>query len=606
LLKRAEQQLSPGRRRAPAWWTAVSAVGRAEPRLAAIAVITTVLCSVTPAVFIVVSGLLAGLLARPGGPGNTGRLTVLIVVLAVVLALSQVISVAREGVLEALARRMDVVLRRRLIEALARPAGVGHLEDPGLQRRIAVAQGVANRLGGPAGGLLGMAGRAQVLLSGAACAALLGWVQPVLAVALVAVSLAGAWWLRREYFRLVTHMHLDPGMLRRSQHLRDVLITPGAEKEVRVFGLGRWFMGQQHDGWLRVATAAWRDRHVSWPKIAAGAVVFGAEQAVTFAVLAAGWRSGSVSITGLVIGVQASIGLLQFAAVTEWDRLVHIGWEAVDALVEVEDVVRPMAPPPGRDPGLAPVREIEFRDVRFQYPDGTPVLRGVSLTITAGSSAAIVGRNGAGKSTLLKLLMRDYEPTGGTILVDGVPLADLDPVLWRTRVAAMAQDFLRLPLSARENVTGPGASQPDGGGELADAATRAGLAPVVSQLPGGWDTVLSRQIRGGTDLSGGQWQKVALARALYSLRTGARLLALDEPTANMDIEAEHDVYNTVIDATAGRTLVLVSHRFATVRRVDRIFVLDDGRITESGDHTDLMGRGGLYAEMFNAQAAVVR
>jgi ATP-binding cassette, subfamily B, bacterial len=584
----------------------LSAVSRAEPRLAAAAVITTVLSSVTPAVFIVMSGIVAGLLAHSSVVGDPGRLGVLIVVLAAVLALSQVISVAREGVLEALARRMDTVLRRRLIEALAQPTGVGHLEDPWMQRRIAVAHGLANRLGGPAGGLLGIAGRAGVLLSGAACAVLLGWVQPYLAIVLVAVSLTGAWWLRREYFRLVTQLHLDPGMLRRCQYLRDVLIMPGAEKEVQVFGLGGWFMGQHHDKWLRVAAAAWRDRHVSWRKIAVAAAVFGVGQAVAFAVLAAGWRSGSVSVTGLVIGVQASIGLLQFAAVTEWDRLIHVGWEAVDALVEIEDVVRPLAAPAGRDPGSAPTREIEFRDVSFSYHDGTPVLRGVSLTIPAGSSAAIVGRNGAGKTTLLKLLMRDYEPTGGVILVDGVPLADLDPVLWRTRVAALAQDFLRLPLSAKENVTGPDCPDHEVGEELADIAARAGLTPVIAQLPDGWETVLSRQIRGGTELSGGQWQKVALARALYSLRAGARLLALDEPTANMDIEAERDVYNTVIDAATGHTLVLVSHRFATVRRVDRIFVLDDGRIVESGDHTRLIDHGGLYAQMFKTQAAIVR
>jgi ABC-type multidrug transport system fused ATPase/permease subunit len=147
---------------------------------------------------------------------------------------------------------------------------------------------------------------------------------------------------------------------------------------------------------------------------------------------------------------------------------------------------------------------------------------------------------------------------------------------------------------------------PDADQRLKDVAARTGLTPVVEELPGGWDTVLSRQIRGGTELSGGQWQKVALARALYALRAGAGLLVLDEPTANMDIEAEHDVYDTVIDATAGHTLILVSHRFATVRRVDRIFVLDDGRVVESGNHQSLMDQGGLYAQMFSAQAAIVR
>jgi ATP-binding cassette, subfamily B, bacterial len=601
-MRRAEDHVAT--RRMPSWWSAAVAVCRAEPGLAAAAMLTTVITAAMPAAFIVLSGAAASLLVDHD-TGISGRLIVVVVALAVVLALSQLLSVAREGVIEALARQMDIVLRRRLIGALVRPAGVGHLEDRAMQGKVAIAHGLANRLGGPVGGLLGMAGRAQVLLAGACCAVLLGWVQPVMAIVLAVVSLAVGWWLRREYLRLVEHLHLDPAVLRRSQYLRDVLVAPGAEKEVQVFQLGRWFMGLHHTEWLRVASAAWRDRRVSWWKITAGAVVFGAGQAAAFAVLASGWQRGTVTIAGLVIGVQASIGLLQFAAVTEWDRLAYIGWEAVDALIDIEDVVREQALTAGGNPGGAPVREIEFRHVSFSYPDGTSVLHDVSLTIPIGGSIAIVGRNGAGKSTLLKLLLRNYEPAGGEILVDGIPLAMLDPVLWRTRVATLAQDFVRLPLNVRENVTGP--SQLTAKDEvLAEVAARSGLDSVVADLPAGWETVLSRQIRGGTDLSGGQWQKVALARALYALQTGAQVLALDEPTASMDIEAERDVYDAVIDATAEKTLVLVSHRFATVRRVGCIFVLEGGRIVEYGDHASLMDRGGLYAEMFDAQAAIVR
>ncbi len=594
----------PGRL-VPSWWPAVVAVSKAEPRLAVTAAITTVICAAMPAVFIILSGMAAGLLAHHAGAGTSGRLAGVVTALAAALALSQIVGVAREGVIEALARQMDIVLRRRLIEAVARPAGVGHLEDPAIARTIAVAQGLANRLGGPAGGLLGVTGRAQVLLAGTFCAVLLGWVEPILAIVLAPVILIVGWWLRREYLRLVEQLHLDPGMLRRTQYLRDVLVSPGAEKEVHVFGLGRWFAGLHHEEWLRVASAAWRDRRVSWWTIVAGTVIFGAGQAASFAVLAAGWRAGAVTISGLVIGVQGSIGLLQFAAVTEWDRLAHIGWDSVDALIDIEDTVRAQALPPGADPGTSPVREIEFRHVSFRYPDGTHALRDVSLTIKAGGSVALVGRNGAGKSTLLKLLLRNYEPTAGQILVDGVPLADLDPVRWRAQVATLAQDFVRLPLNVRENVTGPGPAPLDPSA-LAEVAAQADLEAVVADVPGGWETVLSRQIRGGTDISGGQWQKVALARALYALRAGARVLALDEPTASMDIEAEREVYDAVITATANRTLVLVSHRFATVRRVDRIFVLEGGSVVESGDHESLMGQRGLYARMFDAQAAIVR
>lgn len=595
-------RLATHRRRGPHWWPAVVSVSRARPGLATIAALTTLISAAMPVLFIGLSGLAAGSLAQ-GGNDAAGRLGLIVAALAVVLALSQLVGVARQAVIEALARLMDMVLRRRLIEAVARPVGIGHLEDPEMQGRIAVAHGLANRLGGPAGGLIGIAGRVQVVLGAVGCALLLAWVAPTLALVLLVLNAVVGWWLRREYHQLLLHLHLDPAALRRTNYLRDVLLTPGAEKETRVFGLGRWLMDLHHAEWLRVSSAAWHERRISWWKIITGAAVLGVGQAVAFATLAAGWPD-TVGVAGLVIGVQASLGLLQLAAVTEWDRLVHIGWEAVDALIAIEDVVRPLAPISGRDPGLAPAHSIEFRDVSFSYPDGTQVLHGVSMTIAVGTSLAIVGRNGAGKSTLLKLLTRSYEPTSGQILVDGMPLSDFDAVAWRTRLATMAQDFVQLPLNVRENITGPGRETDEQA--LAEVARRAGLDSVLADLPAGWDTVLSRQIRGGSDLSGGQWQKVALARGLYALRTQARVLALDEPTANLDIEAESEVYDAIIDATTDHTLILVSHRFATVRRVDHIVVLDEGRIIESGDHDSLMERRGLYTRMFEAQAAIVR
>jgi ATP-binding cassette subfamily B protein len=168
----------------------------------------------------------------------------------------------------------------------------------------------------------------------------------------------------------------------------------------------------------------------------------------------------------------------------------------------------------------------------------------------------------------------------------------------------MVQDFVHLPLTVRDNVLGPDQAARDG--LLDEAARRSGLDDVVARLEAGWDTILSRQLAGGTELSGGEWQKVALARALYALADRASVLALDEPTASMDIEAEQAVYEAIIDTTAGRTLILVSHRFGTVRRADDIFVLDAGSIAESGSHDQLTAAGGLYARMFDAQARIVR
>jgi ATP-binding cassette subfamily B protein len=254
-------------------------------------------------------------------------------------------------------------------------------------------------------------------------------------------------------------------------------------------------------------------------------------------------------------------------------------------------------------PPDSPRAEIRCQDVHFRYP-GQPwdTLAGLDLAIPAGRSLAIVGANGAGKTTLVKLLCRLYEPTGGRISVDGVDLAAVDPNPWRRRVAAIFQDFARYHLSARDNIA-IGAPELAGDLErLREAARRAGALELIESLPNGWDAVLSREYSGGVDLSGGQWQRIALARALFAVAAGARVLILDEPTANLDVRAEAELYDRFLEITAGLTTILISHRFATVRRADEIVVLEGGRITERGTHAELVALDGLYATMFRLQA----
>jgi ABC-type multidrug transport system fused ATPase/permease subunit len=241
-----------------------------------------------------------------------------------------------------------------------------------------------------------------------------------------------------------------------------------------------------------------------------------------------------------------------------------------------------------------PAREVRFRDVSFAYP-GTdvPVLTGFDLTIPAGSSLAIVGQNGAGKTTLAKLLCRLYDPQSGAIEVDGVDLRQLDLESWRARVTAVFQDYLRLELPLRDNVAPTGA--PD---EVVEAALAEAGATGLATL----DTILARGYPGGTDLSGGQWQRVALARALAAVQMGAGVVLLDEPTAQLDVRGEAEIFDRVLAATRHCTTILVSHRFSTVRHADRICVLEHGSVVEVGTHDELMAAGGRYRTMFDLQA----
>jgi ATP-binding cassette subfamily B protein len=276
-------------------------------------------------------------------------------------------------------------------------------------------------------------------------------------------------------------------------------------------------------------------------------------------------------------------------------------------MLEIERAAAQRSPgrlrPGGRLAGQAPVSGIAFEKVSFSYPgSGRQVLRELDLEFPAGTSTAIVGLNGAGKTTLVKLLARLYEPAGGRITVDGAALAELDVRSWHRRLAVIYQDYVRYELDAAANI-GLGAPAHLGDAQALERAIEwAGAAEVTAALPDGLATVLSSRYRGGVDLSGGQWQRIALARALFAVQAGASVLILDEPTAQLDVRAEVAFFDRFLELSRGLTTVVISHRFSTVRRADRIVVLDGGRITEQGSHQALMAAGGQYAELFGLQA----
>ena len=245
-------------------------------------------------------------------------------------------------------------------------------------------------------------------------------------------------------------------------------------------------------------------------------------------------------------------------------------------------------------------RGIEFRGVGFRYPESDEwVLRGIDLKILPGEKIALVGHNGAGKTTLVKLLSRLYDPSEGTILIDGTDIRELDPLDLRQKIGVIFQDFVRYHLPVSENIGFGQIEAVDRMDKIIDSARKSGADAMIGNLPQGYQTMLGRWFHGGHELSLGQWQRVALARAFMR---DAEILVLDEPTASLDAQTEYEIFQHFKELTDGKMAILISHRFSTVRMADRIVVIEKGRVAENGSHEELLRREGIYARLFSMQA----
>ena len=243
----------------------------------------------------------------------------------------------------------------------------------------------------------------------------------------------------------------------------------------------------------------------------------------------------------------------------------------------------------------------EIRDLRFIYSGSEEeVLKGVNFKLKAGEKMAFVGQNGAGKTTLIKLILRFYEPTSGEILLDGININRFDPIKYQAMFGVIFQDFFKYEFSLKENIAVGNIDELDNQERIINAAQLSLADEVVAEMPDGYDQQLGRRFVKGQELSGGQWQKVALARAYMK---DANVLVLDEPTSALDARAEFEVFERFINLTQGKTSIIISHRFSTVRMADRIIVLENGQISSQGTHEELMQKKGLYAELFELQAA---
>jgi ATP-binding cassette subfamily B protein len=473
-------------------------------------------------------------------------------------------------------------------------------DDPAFHDRAARAQAGAMRGQQVVHGLIGLMQASAGTIGGiVALAAIQPVLLPLAALALVPAMIVSG---RRAdaFYRFAFGMTPRD---RERGYLMQLLTDRDSAKEVRAMGLPGYLRGR----WDRLYGARIEElrgvtrRQLRWSLFAglAGALVIGG----TVTVLIALALDGHLSLASAAAAAGAMVLIGQ--------RLAYAGFSS-EALLEsamfIEDyfafVALAPAPSAPAEPAPATLGVVAAHDVWFTYPSGDqPALRGVSLRIEPGEVVALVGANGSGKTTLAKLLGGLYVPERGRVLLHGVDTATADRAALRRDVAVVFQDFLRYSLPARDNIALGRHERSEDEAAVRAAAERAGADADLAALAQGYDTQLGPAFFGGVDLSLGQWQKVALARVFFR---DAPFVILDEPTAALDARAEHELFARIRDLLEDRSVLLISHRFSTVREADRIYVLDGGEVVEAGPHDELMARGGLYAELFTLQASAYR
>ncbi len=439
--------------------------------------------------------------------------------------------------------------------------------------------------------------------------ALLGRLQPLLPVAFVAASIPHILAQRRISSLKYELLNERSRPAREMDYALRAVTDPATAKELRIFGQHAFFLGRFRERLTQLLAEDDRARRAElrlslWSTGAQALTLAGGFLYVALQASAGRLTLGDLALyLGAVSQTESRLFLVAIQYRNIRETLLHLRGlfaflDSAAPTIAVAPAATARAVPPRLEAGVA------FQGVSFRYPESMePVLDEVSLLLPAGTVTALVGANGAGKSTLVKLLTRMYDPTAGEILLDGIPLRDYDLAGLRSRLAVVYQDFAHFALTLGENIAVGGADPTRVDGALHRAAAASGADTLAATLPSGYATELTRRFEGGVDLSGGEWQKVALARAFIR---DAALVILDEPAAALDADAEDHLFQQFRHLMVGKTALLISHRFSTVRMADQILVLEGGRIVEAGSHADLIALGSRYAELYEMQAGRYR
>jgi ATP-binding cassette subfamily B protein len=503
-------------------------------------------------------------------------------------------------------RRVQLEAERRLL-AQASKVDIGHFDNSNWHDRLARAKrDVSWRPGDLTWSVLGLSGNVVTIMLMATLLASLHYVLVILALAAALLSLALE---RRVTSRLYEFFYKETPEEREREYMGDLLAQPRTTKEIRAYVLADYLLERHR----RLSEDLYKQREQMYRSATRVSMLTGLVTGTTLALaylfVAIQGVAGTIDPGGvvLVIGAFTSVaGTLgnissTFVAVDQHTTFLddYFSFLAIEPLVPVPATPRSM--PARLDTST---RGVEFDNVTFSYPGGTePAVTGLSLQIRPGELVALVGENGAGKTTLVKLLLRFYDPDQGSVRIGGVDLKDLHPDVLRSRIGVLFQDYASYELTVRENVA---MGRPDGRPDeprVLQALKDSRSEWLVQKMPNGLDSKVGRLFEGGHDLSGGEWQRLALARIMYR---DADIWILDEPTSSLDPEAEAGIFAELKDTLQGRIGIVISHRFSTVRIADRIAVIVDGRVAELGTHDELLLAGGRYAQLFELQAAAYR
>ena len=500
-------------------------------------------------------------------------------------------------------RRVELEAERRLL-VQASKVDLGHFDNSDWHDRLARAKrDVSWRPGDLTWSVLGLSGNVVTIVLMASLLASLHWLLVVLALAAAVLSLALE---RRVTTKLYEFFYNETPEERERGYLSDLLVQPRTTKEIRAYVLSDYLVGRHKNlSETLFAERARMYRLATRVSLLSG-LVTGSTLAGAYLFVAARGLSGAIDPGGVVLVIGAFTTLSStlanisgtFIAVDQHTTFLddYFSFLAIGPLVRV--------PPAARTLPASLTAGIDFDRVTFTYPGGTePAVADLSLHIRSGELIALVGENGAGKSTLVKLLLRFYDPDQGSVRMGGVDLKEVDPETLRSRIGVLFQDYASYEFSVRENVV---MGRPDGpvdDGRVLDALRDARSEWLLKKMPKGLDAKVGRLFEGGHDLSGGEWQRLALARIMYR---DADVWILDEPTSSLDPEAEAAIFAELKDNLRGRIGLVISHRFSTVRIADRIAVIADGRVKEIGTHDELLRANGRYAQLFELQAAGYR